>query len=67
MVIVFAIVPHQLDVVEGLLHQTVLLTPQFFTGSAQIHGIFYDEGIIGEAECCLSNDLPFQSTGDWNS
>jgi hypothetical protein len=66
-VVVFAIVPDQLDVVERLLHEAVLLSAQFVAGCAEVHGVFDDEGVVGEAEGWLCGELPFQSTGDWNS
>jgi hypothetical protein len=67
MVVVLAVVPDKLDVVQSLLHESVLLRAQFFVGCAEVHWIFDDEGIVGEPERFLKKGLLFQSTGVWNS
>ena len=49
-VVALAVVPHQLDVVERLLHEPVFIGAQFLAGSAEVHGVLDDEGVVGEAE-----------------
>lgn len=49
-VVALAVIPHQLDIVESLLHEPVFLGAQFLAGSAQVHGILDDEGVVCEAE-----------------
>lgn len=67
MVVALAVVPHQLDIIERLLHESVFIAAQFFAGGAEVHGVLDDEGVVGEAETCVGGDAPFQSTGAWNS
>lgn len=50
MVVVLAIVPNQLDVIECLLDEAVLLTSELLEGSAQVHGVLNDESIVREAQ-----------------
>jgi len=47
MIIAFAIIPDQLDVIEGLLDKSIFFCAQLLTCSSKIHWIFDDEGIIG--------------------
>jgi hypothetical protein len=67
MVISLAVVPNELDIVEGFLDEAILISPEFLVASAQIHGILDDEGIVGEAESSVDAFVPFQSTGFWKS
>lgn len=50
MVVALAIIPHQLDIIECLLHKSVFLGAQFLAYRAQVHWILDDEGVVREAE-----------------
>ena len=63
MVISLAVVPNELDIVEGFLNEAILICSEFLIAGAQIHWILDNKGIVGETESSVNTMVPFQSTG----
>lgn len=50
MVIAFAVVPDELDVIEGFLHKPIFISGKFIADCPQIHWVLDDEGVVGQAQ-----------------
>lgn len=67
MVVGFAVVPDELNIIESFFNETVFLSFEFLTARSKIHGTLDNEGVVSETESCVTMELPFQSTGFWKS
>ena len=67
MVVGFAVIPDELNIVKSFFNETVFLSFEFLSTRSKIHGTLDNEGVISQTESCINMDIPFQSTGFWKS
>ena len=50
MVVGFAVIPDELNIVESFFNESVFLSFEFLTARSKIHGTLDNEGVVSETE-----------------